>query len=397
MKCTAKHCTQWLGALLLLGAVGCASTPDNNPEVIPPLASPHAAPTASPLLRPTPDTAAPRMDGEARTFAWADSLTTRQPRAQRVVSTEGRLPSDPVAQSSRHARLDWYGMLALAQAAKRTGDTRYASALDAYFAAWSAVYEPRANPIDETHFHQLILAFETGEQFLTPTTHTQTLKLFRRMAEALFDPQRIRPGTERNNWQSHRIKLVAAVAFVLQDQTLIENSYAVFRRQVAANIDASGVVLDFRERDALRYVVYSLEPLLTAALIAQQHGQDWYGYQAKNGASLKSALRWLAPYADGEKTHLEFQRTKIPFDRQRAAAGVKGFSGAWQPSNATTCYQLAARLDATWVARAVQLGDAPDWVELAYPSLLIDAARAGLPALRPHAADNGTEVDDEMP
>ena len=315
---------------------------------------------------------------EAATIAFADKATTRAPHALRIVSTAGRLSSDRVAQVSHAARMDWYAMLALAQAANITGDRRYGNALETYFAAWVAIYEPQAQPIDETHFHQIVLAYEAGAQYLSVPTQVQTIKLFRRMVSVLFDSKHIQPGTDKNNWQSHRVKLATVLAFVLQEPVLIEVSRAAFRKQVAGNINADGMVLDFRERDALHYVIYSLEPLLTAALIAQQHGENWYSFKASSGASLAAALQWLAPYADGEKAHLEFQNTRIPFDRQRAQTGVPGFLGVWNPADAVTCYQLAARLDAKWIARAVRLGSAPSWVELAYPSPLIAAAQAGL-------------------
>lgn len=292
-----------------------------------------------------------------------------------MVSTEGRLPGDPVRAESNAAQQEWYGMLALAQAARLTGDRGYGDALERYFAAWAPVFEPQGNPISETHFQQLILAFETGEDWLTPATHTLTLRLFQRTADVVFDRKRIRQGTDRNNWQSHRIKLGTALAFVLNDRERIAISRGVFQQHIANTLSPDGTVLDFRERDALHYVVYSLEPLLTAALIARQHGEDWYSFTTPEGASLARALQWLLPYATGERTHVEFQNTRVEFDRARARAGVPGYSGLWQPAEAATCYQLAARLDARWIDPALRLGPAPAWVELAYASPLLDAAR----------------------
>ena len=359
------HAAVTAAGLLL---ASCASQPQLQPqqrEIEPQL------PTARPSLQLT--------SAEVATIALADRARTQAPHAMKTVSTAGRLPSDPVAQVSHTARMDWYAMLALAQAANITGDRRYGNALEAYFAAWVAVYEPQAQPIDETHFHQIVLAYEAGGQYLSVPTQAQTIKLFRRMVNVLFDSKRIQHGTDKNNWQSHRVKLATALAFVLQEPVLIEVSREAFRKQVARNIDGDGMVLDFRQRDALHYVTYSLEPMLTAALIARQHGEDWYGYKASNGASLAAALQWLAPYADGEKVHLEFQHSSIPFDFQRAQAGVPGFSGPWNPVGATTCYHLAARLDARWIERALRLGNAQPWLELAYPSPLVAAAQASLP------------------
>ena len=71
-------------------------------------------------------------------------------------------------------------------------------------------------------------------------------------------------------------------------------------------------------------------------------------------------------------------RSKVPFDRQRAAAGVAGFDGLWEPIGALNSYQMAARLEPGWLPLAVWLGDTPAWLELAYPDAAITAARAEL-------------------
>jgi hypothetical protein len=85
-------------------------------------------------------------------------------------------------------------------------------------------------------------------------------------------------------------------------------------------------VFDFHERDAIHYVTYDLDPLMMAALSAQAHGQDWFAWKSPAGANLPGALDWLAPYAKGEKVHIEFANSKIQFDRDRAAAGQKEYA-----------------------------------------------------------------------
>lgn len=339
-------------AAWLLLAAGCA-TPPESPTPPPAVAAGVAA--SSPR---------PRTAAEQEIIVQADSLLARAPRPLKTISTAGRLPDDPVSMASQLARNDWPGMQALALAARITGEARYGVALQGYFAAWVAVFEPSFNPISETQFHFVALAYEAGGQYLSAETRAATLRLFRRMAEGYLNPANTGSGTERNNWQSHRVKLVTALAFSLADADLMAGARLVFRKQVATNIAADGQVLDFGERDALHYVVYSLEPLLIAALIARQHGEDWYVYESRLGSSLTHALEWLAPYARGEKTHEEFKNTRNGFDRQRAAAEVPRFSGLWQPGGALICYQAAARFDARWRPLANRLGSPPAWLAL---------------------------------
>lgn len=306
----------------------------------------------------------------------AEAAARRPPQAMARIRTEGRLPTDPVARASSAAKTDWYSMLMLALAAQQDQAAGYGPVLERYFAAWVAVFEPQFNPISESQFHWLAMAYEFGSTHLSPATEARTVALFHSMATGYLSPPRTAVSMLRNNWQSHRVKLAATLAYAINDTTLIARSRDAFQKQLSDNIAADGMVRDFQERDALHYVTYSLEPLLIAALVAARHGDDWYSLQGSNGATLEQALKWLAPYADGEKTHAEFRRTSIAFDRSRAAAGVPGYSGLWNPQEALPCYQIAARLRSGWIPLAVRLGPAPSWLELGFASPAISAAQA---------------------
>ena len=349
--------TRFLLLSLALVVAGCATAP------IPPIPAPVST---SPQLPSSPARAdgASRSAVDAELIALAESLLARAPRAQAQLSTEGRLPGDPIQQRAHLARQDWYGMLALALAYQRTGEPRYGEGLERYLSAWTAVYVPEGNPINESAFDQVVLAYRFGRAALTPATDAATRSLFEKMTAALLDSRRVRAGTRQNNWQSHRVKIFTAIAFTTGNAEHIGVARVAFHKQLAVNIGGDGVVADFRERDALHYAVYSLEPLLTAALFAKAAGEDWYSV---NGAPLARALDWLAPYARGEQRHEEFRNTRVPLDRQRAAAGVPGFSGDWLPVEALATYRIAARVDARWQPIAESLGPDPAVLAVAFP------------------------------
>ncbi|MGH7738944.1 MAG: alginate lyase family protein, partial [bacterium] len=105
----------------------------------------------------------------------------------------------------------------------------------------------------------------------------------------------------------------------------------------------------------------------TTALAAQAHGQDWFRWTNARGASLETALEWLAPFAEGKETHLEYVHSTVPFDAQRRAAGVKGFSGAWDPETGGLLYGIASRLDGRWTDLAEKLGGTPAWMDCLLP------------------------------
>lgn len=300
-------------------------------------------------------------------MAVANDSLNHPPQARESIVVQGLIFTDAAYLAAQAARLDWYRMLTLALADRDTSQPRYRQAYAAYFDAWLERYQPSFDPINEADFHYFVLSVDLEREHLSADQLQAAGRLFRKMAWAYLDPRRYYPGTADNNWQSHRIKIVAALAFALRDPELIKRCRAMFKQQIANNLRADGSVIDFYQRDALHYVVYSLEPLLIASLIARQNGEDWFLYHSPTGSSLDRSLQWLSAYARGEKTHEEFVHTTAAVDRRRAVAGHPLFSGRWQPVRAARCYQMAARLDPQWTALAAQLGPAPDWLDRLFP------------------------------
>jgi len=229
-------------------------------------------------------------------------------------------------------------------------------------------YRVSLDVIDETDLDRVIMAYDLVRDQLPEDIRAKMSSLMRSLATGYRDVQPARPPFNAvNNWPSHRVKLIALSAFSLNDPALTADAERALRAQLDQNVRSDGSTLDFEQRDALHYVVYDLEPLVTAALAAQLHGRHWYTLQNGSGASLQTALRWLAPYARGERTHEEFARTTIQFDRTRAALGMQGFSGPWDPKGAAMLYQLATRIDPSWNGLATQLGPPSNWLALCLP------------------------------
>jgi hypothetical protein len=215
----------------------------------------------------------------------------------------------------------------------------YLKAAQLYLAAWADAYRPDFNPIDETNLDGLIEAYAITRDRLDPKTRSAAGRLIRVLGEGYLDrmDEALRTRDSHsvwiNNWQSHRVKIATFAAVALGDRALFTRARAAFDRQRTVNIHANGAVLDFAQRDALHYVIYDLEPLLRAALAARLMGEDWYRRTA-GAPPLAVAISWLAPYAEGAKAHVEFVHSTVPFDAARARAGVKGFTGPFDPKQA---------------------------------------------------------------
>jgi hypothetical protein len=276
----------------------------------------------------------------------AKAALDRPPGAIPKLHTEGTLPGKGIREISLKAKEDQPIVLNLALAWRLTGDRAYLDQAGRYLEAWADIYQPSFNPIDETGFDTLLMAYDLTEADLPAATRAKVDALWRGMAVGYLDAMDARPRNFNTNWQSHRVKLAAMAAFQTGDARLIERARAAYRAQVTANLRADGTVFDFHERDAIHYVTYDLDPLMMAALAAQAHGEDWFAWKSPVGANLPGALDWLAPYAKGEKVHIEFANSKIQFDRDRAAAGQKEYAPhPWAVGNAVGTYALASLLD----------------------------------------------------
>lgn len=263
-----------------------------------------------------------------------------------VVHTEGTLPGKGIREISSKAREDLPVILHTALAYRMTGDRRYLATAERFLGAWADIYKPSFNPIDETHFDQVMLAYDLTRADLSPTVRGKLDGFWRAMAVGYLDAMDGKPRNAETNWQSHRVKLATMAAFLTGDAVLIQRAAKAYDRQIAANIHADGSVFDFHERDALHYVTYDLDPLMMAALSAKAHGQDWFKRKNPAGAGLQTALDWLVPYAKGDKVHQEFVNSKIQFDADRAASGQKAYQPhPWNTANAAQTYALARLLD----------------------------------------------------
>jgi hypothetical protein len=323
-----------------------APSPDSRPHE---LASPSAADALIALSA---------ADVEALRRAAAPALA-RLPDPLPVVHVEGTLPTTASYQRARQSSNDWTTMSTLASAFASTRDARYLERYAQYLEAWLAVYRISGNPIDETGLGDWLLAYRAAGRALPQSTRERMRAFSCELAARYQQAQPRGRTTSTNNWQSHRVKLGVMGAFACSDRALIDGAVAAFERQIRDNLLASGEAIDFYERDAIHYVLYSVEPLLEAALFANQNGRSLFGTTGPQGQSLGRTLDWLVPYARGERTHLEFVHSKVRFDAERAAAGVPGFAGPFDPGKARYAYWLAAQLDPRWTALDASLRTPP--------------------------------------
>ena len=327
-------------------------------------------PPAQPVARAIEgDVALPLAPADAAALhRAANAALARDPDPLAAAHIEGTLPTRPEYRRAQEARRDWEAMATLAALYALEGNARHRDGYARLLAAWLDVYVISGNPIDESGLGYWLLAYRAAGAALPPPLAERMRGFACALVDRYTEPQPPSRRTSTNNWQSHRVKIAVMGAGVCRDPARTARADAAFAAQIAANLAPAGPTVDFAERDALHYVVYSLEPLLEAALFAQAEGRTLYATTGPQRQSLAGTLGWLAPFARGEKTHDEFVRSQVRFDAERAAAGVPGFAGPFEPKTARKAYWLAARLDPQWRPLSTALG-AP-WITQRAPWLV---------------------------
>lgn len=337
-----------LAALGALPITGCTTTAARSGPVIPTDPGPRFA-----LLRPEDvrERAQRPSSPGAGFLRRAERNLAREPDPIATIHVEGTLPGQGIYDRSLAATRDFPVLLDFAIAWAISGDERYRAAADRYLKAWTAIYRVSLNPIDEERFDIVVLASDLVRGNLEPETARGVEALLLRLRDGYLQAVTSPPrrGSDVNNWQSHRLKIGGMAAFALGEREPILRLRAALDAHLARHIvTADGEVIDFGERDALHYVVYSLMPLTELCLAAHAHGEDWLRRPTPLGASVATAIDWLVPYADGRRTHQEFVRSKVRFDAERARAGLAHFGGAWDRARALELFALATALDRRW-------------------------------------------------
>jgi hypothetical protein len=293
----------------------------------------------------------------ARLQQSADEALSARPDPVAVILTEGKLSSDPAKIRTWKSLGDMPRLTALGYAYAVTAKPVYADKVRQFVLAWAAVNHSAGDPIDDTNYEPLLIAYDLTRHTFSPADRDTADNYLRGIAAAEIRTGNSPRHTSVNNWNSHRLKIVGLIAFLLHDPALIDQAVSGYKKQIGQNLLPDGTSIDFHERDAMHYQVYDLEPLLVLAIAARNNGIDLYDYQAPSGSSLPKSVAFVVPFAMGEKQHPEFVHSTVDFDRQRAAAGQAEYKAGtiWNPHAALLSMALGEAFDPSLRAVVLKL------------------------------------------
>jgi Alginate lyase len=300
-------------------------------------------------------------EAAARQFKWVQrtalAALADAPNPIVKVVTEGHLDKDPLKIRTEVSLNDMFKIELLGWAWAVTGDPRYAGKAHEFILAWARVNQPDGDAINETQFEPLIVAYDLLRGTFSEAERQTVDDWLRHKANVLWADHR---GLS-NNWYSHRLKIVGLIGWTIGDQSLITETVRAFHWQINHNFKPDGSSGDFYLRDALHYHLYDVEPLLSLARVAERNDQDFFDYTATNGATLRSGVDFIVPFATGEKTHIEFVKSKVPFDLKRAQNGQREYQPhVWRPAEAIGIFSVAAWFRPEYGVLAARLTGHPD-------------------------------------
>ncbi len=270
-----------------------------------------------------------------------------KPNPIKKIQTEGKLNTDPVKIRTKESLADMKKLHALGWAYAVTGEEKFGEKAREFLLAWARENSPTGDPIDETTLQHAFVAFDLTRELFNAEQKKEVKAWMKRIAEDEMKTGKKNSGTSRNNWQSHRIKIVGLIGYALGTKEYIEYAEDGYKKQLEINLKPDGSSIDFHDRDALHYHCYDLEPLLELAIAAKLNGTNLYDKKAADGASLSKSVNFLVPYCTGAKTHAEFVNSKVAFDKKRAESGDKHYEAGhmFEPRTGAQTMELASFFD----------------------------------------------------
>lgn len=280
----------------------------------------------------------------------AQKALTQTPNPVEKITSEGLLMGNPAKTASLKAVEDASKIYALALGYRMSGNQIYLSKAQDYLIAWAGLNKATGDPIDETKLEDVFIGYDLIRNEVALQQRKIIDGWLYTIADNELTSKYAAPGktTAKNNWNSHRIKIITQIAYTIHANKYRDTINKEIEKQINQNLYSNGSSFDFEERDALHYHVYTLEPLLKALIVVNRAtGKNYYNYESPAKGSVKKSVDFLQPFVTGEKTHGEFTNSKVKFDRDRAANGEKGYipGNLFDPRSGLVVFSLAAYFD----------------------------------------------------
>src|SRR6478735_5406619 len=173
----------------------------------------------------------------------AENALTQTPDPIDTVISEGHLATDPKKIRTVKSLKDIDRIYSLAIAYKVEGNKTYLQKVAEYITAWATVNQPQGNPINDTKFEDLLFAYDLVRNEMPNDQQQVVDSWLQKMADA-----EIKTGLQKtkktsfNNWNSHRLKVIGFIAYILNNEQYKRHIAVELPAQIEKNLlpDGSG-------------------------------------------------------------------------------------------------------------------------------------------------------------
>lgn len=188
---------------------------------------------------------------------------------------------------------------------------------------WATINEPTDHTPRETFFLPIYEAYSIIRNSITEAERSK----IDQWIELRYDYYKnldLTGNLKLNNWSTIKLNIMTNLAFILKDNTKMEDCIQFFKEHIEGNIYGDGRTHDLDLRDAFAYHAYDL--LFYAQFfktIALSQGKDealaLYQWENSAGGSVKKCVQYWEPYMldPANNPHIEFQNTNWDGDKTR--------------------------------------------------------------------------------
>lgn len=199
---------------------------------------------------------------------WSKKLMKKSAHPIATLHSAGKTDlNDPELIASREAFKDAGNMAVLALTYRLTNNKDYLNKTKQTLLSWAKINHPTGHPIDETNLEGMIWAYDLIACDLSDQDKHTILDWFERMRskKIVWEFDKL---SSTNNHRIHQIKMLLLLDKILQRHSDWFHEIKNAESYASINLDPqSGVSVDYRQRSALFYHNYDVQPWLEISLV----------------------------------------------------------------------------------------------------------------------------------
>ncbi len=198
-------------------------------------------------------------------------------------------------------------LLALAYYLKN--DRAYLQQAKKYLLAWAKTHQPNGHPINETRLEGFLWAYDLLFCEFDKEEHKK-IKIWLINIQSNKHNWKFGSSSNKNNLRTHQLKILLMLDRLLEDEKSLNKDKEALRKHIENNLLDDGVSVDYKERDALHYHVYNLEPWLEIALLEGNYLNK-----------VTESYQFLIQQIKQGNIHQQFVNSKQKIDSKREKGG----------------------------------------------------------------------------